>query len=393
MQQNSQSWSKVCFLHSGDAYFESIERMISQAQNEILLESYIFEFDELTEGLLHRLAEFKRRGGRVQILVDGFGSYFWLDTLQKFCQEHQLDFRVYRPLPGSAKLFRRFWIGFFLRFFFLLRWFNRRNHRKTLVIDQRTAFLGSFNWTQVHCQKWMGEKAWRDSGVQLEGPGVPSIALAFQHTWARAQIQRLRSWRSVTNTAKTLRSWKVRNEAAHFPLRINTRRRDRLRLSKQLIKKFNQAQKRIWIASAYFLPKRSYLRALKKAARRGVDVQILWPGPTDVPVVKWAAHPILMSLIAVGAQIHEYQPRVFHAKYLIVDDWAALGSTNFNHRSYFHDLEIEAEFEEPEHVVDLMNQWKKDIENSRLIRSRDLENLPLRQKIISAIAYRLRYLL
>ncbi len=391
MQQSSRFWTKVRFFHEGDDYFDELEKSILAAQEEILIETYIFEVDELTKHLLKLLGEFKSRGGHVQLLVDGFGSYFYLEPLQKLCAEYNLDFKIYRPIPGTFRWVRRFRLSLFFRFFSILRRFNRRNHRKTVIIDKKSVFLGSFNWTKVHCKKWLGEKAWRDSGVYLEGLGVDYVRLAFQNSWLHSRRARLRHL--TGRIAPRVRSLPRRIEHRRFPLRINTRLQEKLWLSRDLIRHFKKAEKRIWIASAYFLPKRSFLRALRKAAKRGVDVQIIWPGPTDVPVVKWAAHPILISLIQAGAQIHEYQPRVLHAKYLIVDDWSTVGSANFNHRSYFHDLEIEAEFDEPEHVAEIMRQWKRDRNHCHTVRLRDLQDLPFWQKILSWFAYRLRYLL
>lgn len=390
MQQSSEFWTKVRFFHDGDDYFDEIEKSIIAAREEVLIETYIFELDGMTRKLLRLLGEFKNRGGHVQILVDGFGSYFWIETLQKICAEYQLEFKVFRPLPRTVRWFRRLWVGVFFRSFFILRRLNRRNHRKTVIIDRKLAYLGSFNWTMVHCKKWMGEKAWRDSGVSLEGSAVEFIRTAFHRSWLHSRWTRLRRLTGPKSTHHLSLRYSGQKRP---PLRINTRRYDKLWLSRDLIKHFKKAEKRIWIASAYFLPKRSFLRALRKAARRGVDVQIIWPGPTDVPAVKWAAQRILVSLIKDGAQIHEYQPTVLHAKYLIVDDWATVGSANFNHRSYFHDLEIESEFDKPEHVLQLMSQWKEDRSHCLTVKLKDLENLPAWQKFLSLIAYRLRYLL
>lgn len=390
MQQSSSFWTKVHFFHEGDDYFREIEKSIRDAKDEILIETYIFELDELTRNLLQLLAEFREKGGQVQLLVDGFGSYFHLESLQKICAEYKIDLKIYRPIPKTIRWIKHFRLGLFFRSFFILRRFNRRNHRKTVIIDRHSAYLGSYNWAKVHSKSWMGEKAWRDSGVLLQGPGVDYIRMAFQNTWVHSRRARLRH---LTGRISPLAIHPKHLEFRRFPLRINTRLQEKLYLSRDLIKHFKKAEKRIWIASAYFLPKRSFLRALRKAAKRGVDVQIIWPGPTDVPAVKWAAQPILKSLIQAGAQIHEYLPRVLHAKYLVVDDWATIGSANFNHRSYFHDLEIEVEFDEPEYVAELMRQWKQDRSHCRTIRLQDLEKLPFWQKILSWLAYRLRYLL
>lgn len=382
----SPEWTKTQFFHSGDEYFQSIQKAILEAQKSIFIESYIFSVDPLTRPILDALKTAKQKGLDVRLLVDGFGSYYWIEALQKICQESEIPFKVYHPLPRQNRLFRYLSIVFTFRFSRLLRRLNRRNHRKIVLIDEERLWLGSLNMTQEHSETIMGTQAWRDSAVQLEGPEVAHIRPTFEQAWQEAGRQRL--FEKIIHL--------TRGRKKRFTtrlLRINNTYRERFRIYRNLIKKINQADRSIEIVSAYFLPKRSFLRALKKAQRRGVEIKILIPGPSDVPVVKLAAYPILKWLLKNNVQVFEYQGRVLHAKYSLIDQIALIGSANLNHRSFLHDLEIEAILTNSEAVDALRIQFQIDLQNSRPVTLTDLQNATWFYKGLARLAFSVRYLL
>ncbi|MBX2986912.1 MAG: phosphatidylserine/phosphatidylglycerophosphate/cardiolipin synthase family protein [Bdellovibrionaceae bacterium] len=383
----SENWTLRRFHHSGDEYFSDMLHAIRHARRSILVETYIFEWDSLTRLLMEELRRARERGCEVKILVDGFGSFYWLETLAQECREAGIELRVWKPLPrgflGLQSLIRR--AGF--RVTRLLRQFNRRNHRKLTLIDERLVFLGSMNWTQVHCERLMGLRAWRDSGVALEGPAVQHILRAMRLAWRRAgRSQPLRkAWR------RGLRD--PRYKSLTSAVRLNQSWKDRRHLTSDLLRRLRRSQQRVRIESAYFLPTRALLVALKKAARRGVPVEVIQPGPSDVPAVKWAAAAMSRNLIKAGVRLYEYQPRILHAKFLIIDGWAALGSTNMNHRSFFHDLEVEAVFEDAADVEGLNRQWQADRRLSRVLTEIEINAAPWWQRWLESWAFRLRWFL
>lgn len=382
----SPEWTKTQFFHSGDDYFQSIQKAISEAQHSVFIESYIFSVDPLTLPILDSLKNAKQRGLDVRLLVDGFGSYYWLDNLQKICQDSGIPLKVYHPLPRQNRLFRYLSIIFMFRFFRLLRRLNRRNHRKVVLIDEKRLWIGSLNMTQEHSESIMGTQAWRDSAVELEGPEVEHIRPAFEQAWQESGRQKL--------FEKIIKFTHRRKQ--RFParlLRINNTYRERFRIYRNLIKKINQAERSIEIVSAYFLPKRSFLRALKKARQRGVEIKIIIPGPSDVPLVKLAAYPIIKWLLKNNVQLYEYQGRVLHAKYSLVDQVALIGSANLNHRSFLHDLEIEAILNNSEAVDSLRTQFRLDLQNTRPLTLGDLKKASWFYKGLARLAFSVRYLL
>lgn len=377
-------WTDSHIFHTGNDFFHSLRRDISQAQKSITLESYIFTLDSLTKLILQDLAEARQRGCTVKIILDGFGSYEDIPGVDRLCEKAGIELRVFHPLPYPLLAFQRLSFLNEDRTHNIFRHMNRRNHRKIVIIDEKIAYLGSMNFTQVHCADFVGEKAWRDTGVRLEGPPVRQLLLAFQVTYLRTYYKGMLSW---------MNSWRSPQPKGSPSLMLNTTKKMRKGLYRDVLRRLNSADKRIYITTAYFLPKRNLLRILLKAARRGVDVRILIPGKSDVPLVKWAAFYIVRFLLKRRIPLYEYQKSILHAKTMIVDDDVYIGSFNLNHRSIFHDLEVIARLQNPERLAEMLIQWEIDLKNSRPVSKDDFRAPSRIARVMYWIAFRLRYML
>jgi len=377
-------WTDIHFYHSGDEFYSRLIEEIRAAKSSITIESYIFAYDQLTEMVLVELAAAVKRGCSVRLLIDGFGSYFWQSKIKAECLKLGIHLRIFHPLP------QRIPFNYAIRWFFImpllkiLKRLNRRNHRKITVIDNRIAFLGSMNFTQVHLESVMGHSCWRDSGVRLLGPPVQHLSQAFFESWLRAKYFR---W--------TRLQWKYLKDRTyntfHSLVRLNTSPRMRWRLYRDLLRRVRQSQNHILITTAYFLPRPRLARSLIKAARRGVRVEVIVPGISDVPIVRWAAYDLIHRMRIAGVQIYEFQNRVLHAKYMIIDQWASLGSLNINHRSMLHDYEVEAVFNDAESVGHLIQQWQKDQHDSLIIVEERYRATSWLKRLMSRILFLLRY--
>lgn len=379
-------WTHRQFFHTGDEFFSAALRCIREAKHQIQIETYIFQMDALTKMLLQELKIAVERGCKVQLLVDGVGSYFWLESLAEACRRDRIDLRVWQPLPQGVSSFRRMLAPARFRFLRLLRTLNRRDHRKMVLCDGTIVFMGSMNWTHVHSEKIMGAAAWRDSGVRLQGSCVQELQRAFQLAW---QSSRQGSVRRLLRIGLKDRLYNPRTSW----VRLNQSRKDRRYLNRDLIRRLRTAKNRILIESGYFLPTRALTVALKKTAKRGVRVEIIVPGPSDVPVVQWAAAGLSISLLKAGVRLHEYQKTILHGKFWILDDWASIGSMNLNHRSVFHDLEVEATFTDRESVEGLTRQWEIDRDHCKVLDLKTLKSVGWPKRILQFIAFRLRYIL
>lgn len=377
-------WTDSHIFHNGNEFFHSLRRDISKAQKSITLESYIFTLDSLTRLILQDLAEARQRGCTVKMILDGFGSYEYIPAIDRICQKEGIELRVFHPFPYPLLVFQKLSFLREDRTQNIFRHMNRRNHRKTVIIDEKIAYLGSMNFTQLHCEEFVGSKAWRDTGVRLEGPPVRQLLIAFQVTYLRTYYKGILAW---------MNSWRWAQPRGSSSLLLNTTKKMRKGLYRDVLRRLNSADKRIYITTAYFLPKRNLLRILLKAARRGVDVRILIPGKSDVPLVKWAAFYIVRFLLKRRIPLYEYQKSILHAKTMIVDDDVYIGSFNLNHRSIFHDLEVIARLNDPARLREMLDQWNKDLANSKPVSKDDFKAPSRIARVMYWIAFRLRYLL
>jgi cardiolipin synthase len=377
-------WTHSKFYFNGDKYFAELLRDLQNAKERIFIETYILEKDTLSELLFKALELKKKEGVEVLLHVDGIGCRSTIPWLKAKCQALDIQFKVFNPLPQFTNRFQQRFV-FISNFFVYFKKLNQRNHRKLVIIDHQIAYLGSLNWSALHTNFDPKALAWRDTGCQLQGPGIKVI-----------EDSCLLLWQKPKTLNKFLASFKLKSSKHALDLdqlRMNIGQWQRYLANKHFIDKINGAQSRIWITNAYFMPRRKILHALSKAAQRGVDVKVLSPGPTDVPVVKWAFAKVALKLLLSGVRLYEYKKSVLHAKTALIDNWICLGSANLNHRSSRHDLEIEVGFENKNETLSFVEQWEQDLLESRETQAQRFTNMGVLSRLRSEIAYRLRYLL
>ena len=334
-----------------DAYFKSILIAIAQAQSQIDMEVYIFNIDTIGQKISQALIQAAQRGVQVRLLVDGMGVNVDFILTAKRLIAAGAQVHIHRPLPwhleqwslslSSAKGLQKFW--------YLLSNINQRNHRKLLIIDQKAIWLGSINVSQKHLSTKHGGESWRDTAIELHHIDTDAIQSIFDLNWNR--------W-------KTKGKKKLSQKILPSPFLFNFTRPLRQAQRKQLLSRIAKAQDHIWITNAYFVPDSKLLNALVKASNKGIDVRFVLPSQSDVFFIPWAASFFYEQLLNAGARIYEYQAGVLHAKTLIIDDWASIGSSNFNRRSLQHDLEVDYTLQLSESVNQLQHDFLDDLKQS-----------------------------
>lgn len=368
------AWTRFDILYTGDDFYDSLLTHIQNAKSEILLESYIFWLDKIGEATLSALEQAAARGVSVYLTVDGIGTFYYLDPIRERCRKAGIHLRVYHGPPFAQRWYPhivhwKVWTKL-LKFFAKI---NTRNHRKLTVIDKRIGYIGSRNIVQVHSEKCIGASAWRDTCVLVEGEDVALMRDAFFSTVGRRPKGFVKRALLSTDVA------------------LNSTFRLRRKLLKNLLGRLRTAEKRIWITNAYFVPHRRLVRALKRAARAGVDVKLILPEESDLAFLQILARSYYMDLMKSGVKLYEYQKSILHAKTTVTDNVASIGSFNFNHRSLFRDLEVEALTSDPQALKSLEEHWATDLENSKLQLIEELEKRPLFEKIYAGLLYRLRH--
>ncbi len=344
-------WSSECIETDGDRYFAALIADIDAAAVSVDLESYIVEDDEIAGSVLAALTRAHERGVAVRLLVDGVGAAGWI--MAKGRGWRCCPWRIYHPMPWTVVgtyLPTSSWLESRLQF---LRLLNRRNHRKTCVIDGRIAWIGSQNLERRHSRQAFGDGAWRDTAARVEGDAVAVITTAFNDTWRR-------SWRfGARHLRPSIPFRPLRGKVDRSgPVRLSGNRRLRRGQWKDLVARMAAARTRLWITTPYFVPTEDLLRALERAAATA-DVRLLLPRINDIRFMPWVAALYTGRLQRAGVRLFAY-PRMVHAKTQVIDDQGLVGSSNLNSRSLLFDLEADVWLVRPESVQALAEAFTAD---------------------------------
>lgn len=312
---------ELTLLENGEAYFPAVFEAIEQARHEVLIETFIWFDDQVGRALQRHLIAAARRGVRIDVMVDGYGSPDLSDQFVEELTRAGVRLHVFDPCPTL----------FGVRLGVL-----RRMHRKIVVVDGRVAFVGGINYSADHLADF-GPEAKQDYAMRVEGPVVDEI-----HRFVRSALApagRLPRWRPPWWLTRRLRAEPPsQRRRVLFVTRDNHRHRDDIeRHYRQAIQ---SAREEVIIANAYFFPGYRLLRDLRQAARRGVRVSLILQGQPDMPIVKTAARLLHEPLLKAGVEIHEYCERPLHGKVAVVDrHWATVGSSNLDPLSLSLNLE------------------------------------------------------
>jgi cardiolipin synthase len=362
------SMTEIIFTHAPD-YFYRILNAIEHAKTSIEMETYIFDDDDIGHKVADALVAAAKRGVSVKLLIDGVGACSNFYLIAEKLASNGVDVKIYRPLPWRFDLwpFSLFPRKGVLKFWYLLSFINQRNHRKLLMIDRRVVWLGSFNISQSHLPKTLGGNNWRDTAIELQGINTQNIEVAFSASWSK--------WSKKATENQLLPS------AFLFNFTRALRRSQR----SSLLAKITSASERVWITNAYFIPDAKLLDALIIASNKGVDVRILLPSNSDVFFIPWASSYFYSQLLQAKIRIYEYHEGLLHAKSMLIDDWACIGSSNLNTRSLMHDLELDYSLQLEESKQQLAHDFMEDIHDSNELNQKNLNQYRFWQRYFGGV--------
>lgn len=311
--RNIVSGNRMHLLCNGKEYFPALIAAIDAAEQEIFLEGYIYEFDDVGEAVSLALINAARRGLIVKMHIDGFGAR----NFPAFWQERLLN-------SGVQLLFFRTEIG---RFIFD-RSRLRRLHRKLVVIDGRLGFIGGINILSDFNQQAIGLPPRYDYAVEVRGPVVAQMHATADRIWRRtAWIMLKNAWRKRSPIIPSQQSFG--NIRARIVIRDNLRHRRDIETS--YLRAIESARHEIIIANAYFLPSLRFRHALVRAAERGVRVVLMLQGMVEHVILHFATRGLYNQLLSAGVEIHEYSKGFMHAKVAVIDQrWCTIGSSNID---------------------------------------------------------------
>ncbi|EAP7276196.1 cardiolipin synthase ClsB [Salmonella enterica] len=310
--------NQIQLLENGDQFYPAVFEAIAQAQQKIILETFILFEDEVGKKLHAALLKAAQRGVKAEVLLDGYGSPDLSDAFVGELTSAGVIFRYYDPRPRL--------LGLRTNIF-------RRMHRKIVVIDDRIAFVGGINYSAEHMSDY-GPQAKQDYAVRVEGPVVADI-LQFEVENLPGQSPARRWWKRHHQAEENRHPGEAQ---ALFVWRDNEEHRDDI--ERHYLKMLTQAKREVIIANAYFFPGYRLLHAMRKAARRGVSVKLIVQGEPDMPIVKVGARLLYNYLVKGGVQVYEYRRRPLHGKVALMDNhWATVGSSNLDPLSLSLNLE------------------------------------------------------
>ena len=307
-------------LVDGSRFYPIMLDAIRSSRQFVLLEMYLFNSGKVADSFIEVLIEAANRGVMVYLLLDDFGAMGLVKKDRTRIIQSGIHLNFYNPLHYGE-----------------LRRNLFRNHRKLLVSDYQVAFVGGAGITDEFNPLTVGKRAWHEVMIQITGPNVVDWCEVFKKTWEQWARQSLTLPPQRTLVAAGI-------QAGHVAV---SGRFGSPEIQRAFVKRIHASERRVWMATAYFVPSWKLRRALRFAAHHNVDVRLLLPGAyTDHPAVRHAGRRFYTRLLRAGVRIFEYQPRFLHAKVLLCDDWVSIGSSNVDRWNLRWNLEGNQEVED-----------------------------------------------
>ena len=371
--------NKVDLLYDGPQTMNAMLAAISEAKDNINLETYIFDQDELGLRFAELLIAKQQAGVDVNIMYDSVGTIGTPDAFfarMKAAGIRMIAFNPINPLKSLSRLD-----------------FNNRDHRKILIVDGKVGFTGGVNISATYARSSIfrsgtrtdtGQKTgWRDTHIRLEGPAVAALQVIFIEGWESQNAGDMA-------------------DRAYFPVLGNVG--DRIvrvlgstpnsdhEIYRAYLLAMQQATKSIHVTSAYFVPDKQIIAALKSAAERGVDVQLVLSGVTDSGLVLHAGQSFYSDLLASGVKIHQLKVSVLHAKTAVIDGvWSTIGSTNLDMRSFLLNNEVNVIILGDAFGASMESAFAEDLRDSLDITKESWDARPLSDRIKEFAARTLEY--
>ncbi len=334
--------NRVDILNNGERKFPKLLEKIQNARNHIHLEYYIFENDGIGTKIIELLCEKAKSGVEVRLIVDALGSnHLSASAIQKMNQSG-VQFKVYNPVIFSS----------------LANKVNYRDHRKIVIVDGETGFVGGINIADRYINDANSTHFWRDTHCMIEGEATYSLQILFLLNWyfvSKELIQPTKSYfPTITHRGDVVSSIISSDPDSDFP-----------NLMESYFSMITSAREEILISTPYFIPNESVLTALKTSAKGGVKVVLILPEVSDSVFVHSASLTYLGDLLKNDIHVYFYKKGMIHSKVMIIDEeLATIGTANMDYRSFDNNAEVNAVFFDSELALDLKTHFKTDLKEA-----------------------------
>ena len=354
--------NRTTLYRYGSEFFPPLLDAISLARSSVCMEFYTICDDQTGRNVADALLDAAARGVRVYLMYDYIGCFDTPASFFKRLTKGGVCCTAFNPPP-----FRR---G--------LTWFDKRDHRKIVVIDDRCAFTGGLNIADVYSGCGKNPTKWRDVGIRIEGGAVLELLRLFCETW-KEERGKLPHVCDATPPSEAVGDAKVMiiNGGPHHK-RSFIRSAFRLAIA--------GASERVTIASPYFIPGPRVIRSLLRAVGRGVHVRLLLPHKSDVPLVRLVSRTCYAQLLNSGIEIFELDSAVLHAKVLLIDEsWAMVGSANMDQRSFHRNYELNVVVDSHDFGAQVSDMLDTDLRTARPIALHEHERRGLSVRLLERL--------
>jgi cardiolipin synthase len=366
--------NRVEMLVNGTAFFPSMLEALAAARESVYMDFYMINDDKTGNAVGEVIREKAKKGCEVCVIYDGIGSYA-SEEYFKWLNSAGVQTEAFHPVQ-----LLRSKIGI-----------NRRDHRKMVVIDGRTGFLGGLNIAEEYGHPEKAWEGWRDTAVKVQGPVVRQMTSLFVRSWTRLG-------RTIPEHAKRNLAENVPEEVhggggvVHASVAGTEKIRGRREIIRAYRKALWSARRSIYIQSAYFLPPFSMRLALRRAVKRGIGVKIIVPLHGDVLMTHFASRSLFARLMRAGVELYQLPGPNMHTKTAVIDGvWSTVGSFNLNHRSFLHDLDINLLVIDEAFGASMERCFMEDLSKTIPVDPRKWRERPLNEKIVERFCYALRY--
>lgn len=345
----------VELLIDGAETYDNMICAIDSAECYVLVQFYIVRDDDVGRRLRDALVSRARNGVRIYFLYDEIGCITLPDDYLDVMREQGIEVSGFKTTRGRSNRFQ----------------INFRNHRKLLVVDGRSSFIGGNN---------LGEEylVYRDTHLRIDGPAAQHIQLSFLKDWYWATEQLLSLSPKIVPSSESDQAVAI----------VNTGPADALSGCSILFTTLiSQAHSRLWISSPYFVPNNAIVVALQAAALRGVDVRIILPDHADQVFVELASYTYYDDMLNNGVRLYRYCDDFMHQKVILVDSTVAgVGTVNLDNRSFYLNFEATALVADETLINQVEAMLIEDLDNSSPVTSEHYNSKPLAFRIASRLA-------
>ncbi|SDI31528.1 cardiolipin synthase [Desulfosporosinus hippei DSM 8344] len=355
--------NQVEILLNGGEKFQELFNALEKAVHHIHLSYFIFNDDEIGEDVLKILARKVTEGVEVRVILDGLGSISISGSFMKSMRKAGIQANWFFPL----------------RFPYLTAKLNLRYHRKIVVVDGSTGFLGGLNIGDEYLSRDSKLGFWRDTHLKIEGEAVQTLQGTFLNDWFFVTRQEINGEQYYPETGIS----------QNLPIQILASGPDSKWKSilHSFFSSITMAQHRVYIETPYFIPDQGLIMALKTAALSGIDVRLIVQGIPEHQLTFLAMNSYFEELLQAGVKIYQYMKGTLHAKILIVDDNQALvGSANMDMRSFLLDFEISAYIYDETTTEHLSESFEQDLKDCSEVTLEEVQSRSFTERLKESCA-------